>query len=110
MEAERAPEQGLVGSTQGRDAGGAGVGGDERRLHQHRLHQRLHLHCHLHSAQFEALDCIHELTRVVVGMLVSGDDRGNIWLYILDEIARNPTKLDSSLKPSRVGRNAFNAF
>ena len=43
-------------------------------------------------------------------MLVSGDDRGNIWLYILDEIAKNPSKHDSSLKPSRVRCNAFNSF
>ena len=34
-------------------------------------------------------------------MLVSGDDRGNIWIYLVDEIIKNPTKYDS-LKPSRV--------
>ena len=39
---------------------------------------------------------------VVSGLLISGDDRGNIWLYNVEDFVKSPHVCDEPLKPSRV--------
>ena len=39
---------------------------------------------------------------VGLGLLISGDDRGNIWLYNVEDFVKSPHVCDEPLKPSRV--------
>ena len=41
------------------------------------------------------------------GLLISGDDRGNIWMYNVEDFVKMPQVCDEALKPSRVRARAF---